>query len=162
MVANVIWGHLFLAIIYHWAPAQRFRLVSYTANTATTSLHELTPALLGSHLLTANMATRRKPIKDVSALPRRVDVPPNVIANRLFFIKSWYSRGTIEEIKAKESSPFRRPAEALTNDVTRFIQFPVFFFSHAQIVQHVHSRIKSAHLLFCKVLSFLHLLTTQI
>lgn len=36
------------------------------------------------------------------------------------------------KIKAEESSPSRRPAEALTNDVMEFIQFPVFL--NAQIV----------------------------
>lgn len=38
------------------------------------------------------------------------------------------------KIKAEESSPSRRPAEALTDDVMEFIQFPVVFFLNAQIV----------------------------
>lgn len=47
---------------------------------------------------------------------------------------SWYKklivRGTIEEINAKESSPFRRPTEALTNDVIDVDSISCFLIKH--------------------------------
>lgn len=42
--------------------------------------------------------------------------------------KNLIVRGTIEEINAKESNPFRRPTEALTNDVIGVDSISCFFF----------------------------------
>lgn len=43
-------------------------------------------------------------------------------------------RWTIEEINAKESNPFRRPTEALTNDVINADSISCFFYQISTVL----------------------------
>lgn len=126
IVDNVIWDSLVIIMAYHWAPAQRFRLVSYNANRATTSCMNWLQSC-STHLLTTKHGSALNAYQRWLCSVLLCGRTSKCHREQAFLHKKLICGGTIEEIKAKESSPFRRPAEALTNDVTKFIQFPVFF-----------------------------------